>query len=162
MRLAAAGLAELTLQAPLVLPEAGSVCIQVTVDAQDGAGRRPVAVYSRAGDAAPGAAWTRHASGWLAGAGAEPGPGLAEWPLPRAVAVEVAGLYERLAGQGYGYGPAFQGLRAAWRRGAEVFAEVVLPEQAHAEAARFGITRPCSTPRCTRPGSPGRRLGGRG
>ncbi len=133
------GLAELTLQAPLVLPEAGSVCIQVTVDAQDGAGRRPVAVYSRAGDAAPGAAWTRHASGWLAGAGAEPGPGLAEWPPAGAVAVEVAGLYERLAGQGYGYGPVFQGLRAAWRRGAEVFAEVVLPEQAHAEAARFGI-----------------------
>ncbi len=160
------GLAELTLQAPLVLPEAGSVCIQVTVDAQDGAGRRPVAVYSRAGDAAPGAAWTRHASGWLAGAGAEPGPGLAEWPQAGAVAVEVAGLYERLAGQGYGYGPVFQGLRAAWRRGAEVFAEVVLPEQAHAEAARFGIhpallDAALHTAGLAGPAAGGRRLRGR-
>src|SRR5205807_1318379 len=36
------------------------------------------------------------------------------------------------------YGPAFQGLRAVWRRGAEVFAEVRLPEQAD-DAVAYGI-----------------------
>ncbi|MEK8170191.1 polyketide synthase dehydratase domain-containing protein [Streptomyces sp. M19] len=30
---------------------------------------------------------------------------------------------------GYGFGPAFQGLRAAWRRGDELFAEVTLAEE---------------------------------
>src|SRR4029077_6521863 len=47
--------------------------------------------------------------------------------------------YEALADRGYGYGPAFRGLRAAWRRGDEVFAEVALPADAAAEAAAFGI-----------------------
>ena len=41
--------------------------------------------------------------------------------------------------RGYGYGPAFRGLRAAWRRGEEVFAEVALPEDAAAEAGSFGL-----------------------
>ncbi|NBH04262.1 polyketide synthase dehydratase domain-containing protein, partial [Amycolatopsis sp. SID8362] len=54
-------------------------------------------------------------------------------------AVDVEGAYEGLAAAGYHYGPVFQGLRAAWRRGGELFAEVVLPEQAHADARRFGI-----------------------
>ena len=56
-----------------------------------------------------------------------------------AVPVEVGGLYEGLAAGGYGYGPAFRGLRAAWRRGEEVFAEVALPEEAAAEAGSFGV-----------------------
>ncbi|MGO4429554.1 hypothetical protein AB4Z54_65155, partial [Streptomyces sp. MCAF7] len=40
-------LAELTLEAPLVLPERGGVQLQVAVDAPDDAGRCEVAVYSR-------------------------------------------------------------------------------------------------------------------
>ncbi|WP_425311150.1 polyketide synthase dehydratase domain-containing protein, partial [Kitasatospora aureofaciens] len=42
-----------------------------------------------------------------------------------------------MAGAGFGYGPAFRGLRAAWRRGDEVFAEVALPEGT--EGAGFGL-----------------------
>ena len=38
------------------------------------------------------------------------------------------GLYERLAGGGLVYGPAFRGLREVWRRGEDLFAEVALPE----------------------------------
>ncbi|WP_042837766.1 polyketide synthase dehydratase domain-containing protein, partial [Streptomyces sp. NRRL S-15] len=53
---------------------------------------------------------------------------LQEWPPQGAVGLDVAGFYEELLGLGYGYGPAFQGLRAVWRRGEEVFAEVALPE----------------------------------
>ena len=54
--------------------------------------------------------------------------------------------YETLAAHGLGYGPAFQGLRAAWRAGGEVFAEVALPES---------ITDQAKTVRCA-PGAAGR------
>jgi len=47
-------------------------------------------------------------------------------------------LYEGLAAEGYGYGPAFRGLKAAWRREGDVFAEIVLPE-AGGDAAEFGV-----------------------
>ena len=40
---------------------------------------------------------------------------------------------------GYGYGPAFQGLRAAWRRGEELFAEVTLDTEQQEQAHRFGV-----------------------
>ncbi|MEU8252225.1 polyketide synthase dehydratase domain-containing protein, partial [Nonomuraea sp. NPDC048916] len=47
---------------------------------------------------------------------------------PDATPLDLTGAYERLVELGYGYGPVFRGLRAAWRRGDEVFAEVGLPE----------------------------------
>ena len=43
-----------------------------------------------------------------------------------AVAIDVAELYERLADRGYGYGPAFQGVQAAWHDGEDIYAEVRL------------------------------------
>ncbi|HEY2267501.1 MAG TPA: acyltransferase domain-containing protein, partial [Streptosporangiaceae bacterium] len=122
---------ELTLEVPLVLPPAGSVRVQVAVDGADEDGRRPVEVYARAGGA-----WVRHASGWLAAA-ASPGEALTVWPPPGAEPVEVGDLYAGLAARGYEYGPAFRGLRAAWRRGGDIFAEVALPEGV--EAAGFGV-----------------------
>ena len=83
----------------------------------DEAGRRPVQVHARAGDAGE---WTRHASGLLAPAGDAPAvaDGFAVWPPAGAVPVDVDGLYDVMAGAGYGYGPAFRGLRAAWLDGA--------------------------------------------
>src|SRR5262249_27290639 len=54
----------------------------------------------------------------------------AVWPPLDAVPVDVSDCYGRLARRGYQYGPAFRGLRAAWRRGAELYAEVALPEAA--------------------------------
>lgn len=47
--------------------------------------------------------------------------------------------YDLLFRQGYDYGPVFQGLKAAWREGDSVYAEIELPEQAHDDAALFGI-----------------------
>ncbi|WP_254387997.1 polyketide synthase dehydratase domain-containing protein, partial [Streptomyces sp. TBY4] len=47
--------------------------------------------------------------------------------------------YTYLAGRGYGYGPVFTGLKTAWREGRHIYAEVELPEQAHADAARFTL-----------------------
>ncbi|MBM7443063.1 acyl transferase domain-containing protein/D-arabinose 1-dehydrogenase-like Zn-dependent alcohol dehydrogenase/acyl carrier protein [Streptomyces sp. HB132] len=132
-------LEELTLQTPLVLPEQGGVAVQLTVGAPDAEGKRPVALYSRPAEAQDDALpWQQHAAGVLAPAGSEANDTeLAEWPPRDAVAVSVDGHYEGLAEHGYGYGPVFQGLRAAWRRGEEIFAEVALPDGAEAE--RFGL-----------------------
>ncbi|QLE70650.1 SDR family NAD(P)-dependent oxidoreductase [Streptomyces rectiverticillatus] len=124
---------ELTLEAPLLLPARGAVQVQVRVGDADGAGQRPVTVHSRPEDGDAG--WTRHASGLLEPDAADAGFDLAAWPPAGAQPVAVDDLYDRLAGQGYHYGPAFQGLRAAWRRGEETFAEIELP----VEAESFGL-----------------------
>ncbi|SBT43754.1 type I polyketide synthase [Micromonospora auratinigra] len=128
---------ELTLEAPLALDERG-VALQVVVGAPDPAGRCPVAVYSRP-DGPDEQLWTRHVSGFLARAAADAGQPLTEWPPPGAQPVDLAGIYPELAGQGYGYGPVFQGLRAVWKRGPEVYAEVALPAGSRADAAAFGL-----------------------
>ena len=48
-----------------------------------------------------------------------------------------------------GYGPAFQGLRAAWRVGEDLFAEVALDGSKQARRRASSFTRRCSTRRCT-------------
>ncbi|MER6693507.1 SDR family NAD(P)-dependent oxidoreductase [Streptomyces minutiscleroticus] len=126
--------AELTLQAPLVLPERGALQIQLHLAAPDGGGHRALTVHSRPEDADD-TAWTLHASGLLAPQTTEPGFDLAAWPPRGAEPVPVDGAYEDLAALGYDYGPAFQGLRAVWRRGDETFAEVELD----GEAGAFGL-----------------------
>ncbi|WP_394814039.1 type I polyketide synthase [Streptomyces litchfieldiae] len=128
---------DFTINAPLVLPEQGTVQVQVTLGEPDESGVRPVSVHSRPDDAEDGVLdgqpWTRHAAGTLAPAARFEAPaGAAElagtWPPPGAVALEVAGLYERHAATGSDYGPTFQGLRAAWQLGDVVYAEVGLPQ----------------------------------
>ncbi|MFF3650790.1 SDR family NAD(P)-dependent oxidoreductase [Streptomyces sp. NPDC002181] len=130
---------ELTIEAPLVMPEGGGVQLQVTVGIPDEAGARPLAVYSRPQRAEADVPWTRHATGLLSPAAAEAGFDLGAWPPAGAEPVAVDDLYESLAAGGLEYGPAFQGLRAAWTLGDEVFAEVALDEAHLAEAARFAM-----------------------
>ncbi|MFJ1647042.1 SDR family NAD(P)-dependent oxidoreductase [Streptomyces sp. NPDC088258] len=129
---------ELTLQAPLVLPERGATVVQVAVGA-DEEGRRSLTVYSRRADA-PEAPWSRNASGVLRGEDA-PAAGfdLGVWPPEGAEPVALGELYPRLARVGYGYGEVFQGLRAVWRRGEELYAEAALPESARASAGAYGV-----------------------
>ncbi|MQS14925.1 SDR family NAD(P)-dependent oxidoreductase [Streptomyces kaniharaensis] len=135
-RLGFADLDELVLQAPLVLTEDTAVRLQVVVAQPDGSGRRPVTVHSRAeGPGAP-EAWTRHAAGLLAPGGAAR-EAAGEWPPAAAEPIDLTGLYERLLARGYAYGPAFQGLKAAWRLDGEVYAEVALPDSSGASA--FGL-----------------------
>ncbi|MBT2899083.1 type I polyketide synthase, partial [Streptomyces sp. McG3] len=147
---------ELTLQAPLVLPEGEEPRIQVRVGPADDTGRRAFRVHSRTDDGAGSASalghgtddsgWTCHATGSLLVpapttpaappvTGAEP----AAWPPAGATAVDITDGYDRLAELGYGYGPAFRGVRAVWRLGDEIFAEVRLPHQLTEEARRFGL-----------------------
>ncbi|KIF73251.1 hypothetical protein QR77_03255, partial [Streptomyces sp. 150FB] len=111
--------AELTLSAPCVLPPTGGLAIQVRVGpGEDGA--RTVTVSSRTDENG----WVRHAEGSLTVRRAASVTALGTWPPPGATTVDVAGFYDRLADAGYGYGPAFQGLRAAWRDGDDFYAEV--------------------------------------
>ncbi|WP_159402004.1 type I polyketide synthase, partial [Streptomyces hygroscopicus] len=128
---------ELTLEAPLVVPEGGAVRLQVVVGGVDEVGARSVEVFSCVEGVASGVPWVRHASGVLSAAEVAGPEGVGQWPPAGAEPVAVAGLYERLAGLGYGYGPVFRGLRAAWRLGEEVFAEVELPPGT--DVAGFGL-----------------------
>ncbi|MCQ8827755.1 type I polyketide synthase [Streptomyces malaysiensis] len=132
-------LEELTLEAPLVLPEVGGVSLQLSVGAPDGSGRRSLMVYSRFEDAAADEPWTRHASGVLGSGAHTPSFDLAVWPPEGASALPVEGLYEGLAEAGLAYGPVFRGLTSAWRLGDEVYAELELPEDARAGAGSFGL-----------------------
>ena len=115
---------ELTQEEPLALPEQGAVQIQLSLGEADEEGRRGFSLHSRP-DGDPEAQWVRNASGVLI---PEPPPPPAPepqaWPPPDAEPIETEFLYDRLAEHGFQYGPAFQGLAAAWRRGEEVFAEV--------------------------------------
>ncbi|MCL9794879.1 type I polyketide synthase, partial [Frankia sp. AgKG'84/4] len=154
---------ELTLQAPLVLPADGAVSVQVTVGGPDADGARPVTVHSRPADSGDGT-WTRHATGIVSPAAAVPAgtvpagtapagtapagavpaedgsaADLRDWPPADAQLLDTGDLYERLAANGFDYGPAFRGLRAAWRRGPEIFGEVSLPDAQRAEAAAFRL-----------------------
>ncbi|WP_410639155.1 type I polyketide synthase [Amycolatopsis sp. lyj-346] len=129
---------ELTLEAPLVVPDGGRVFVQVAVSGAGEDGARTLRVYSR-DDGEPGADWTRHASGTLVPAIDEPVAGLAEWPPPGAEAVDLTGFYDTMADRGLGYGPMFQGLTRAWRHGDDVYAEVALAEDDHDAAAEFVV-----------------------
>ncbi|MFC3583192.1 SDR family NAD(P)-dependent oxidoreductase, partial [Streptantibioticus rubrisoli] len=128
---------ELTLEAPLVLPVQGGVQLQITMGAPDETGRRSITFHSRADHAPEEEPWLRHATGVLAEGASKASFDFGVWPPADAEPVAVDGLYEGLADAGFAYGPVFQGLRAAWRRGDEVFAEVGLPEGA--EDAGFGL-----------------------
>ncbi|HEY0447600.1 MAG TPA: type I polyketide synthase, partial [Actinophytocola sp.] len=120
-RIGAPVVAELTIQAPLFLAEDTPTTVQVGVGQPDDAGRCTVTVHSRASDEQE---WVEHAAGTLTAAGdAVDGLG-GEWPPEGAVPVPVDGLYKSLGERGFGYGPAFRGLRAAWRLGDDLYAEV--------------------------------------
>ncbi|MFF4355205.1 type I polyketide synthase, partial [Streptomyces sp. NPDC001530] len=129
---------ELTLQAPLVLPERGGVQVQVVVGAADDSGSRTVTVHSRP-EGESDLPWTPHAEGRVSPAGEEPYVDLSQWPPQGTSAMDVEDAYELLLGHGYAYGPMFQGLRAAWQSGEEIFAEIALPEQARSDASGFGL-----------------------
>ncbi|GAA3418109.1 type I polyketide synthase [Streptosporangium vulgare] len=128
---------ELTLQAPMLLDEEGSLQLQVVVAGADDSGRRQVTIHSRAGDTAD---WRQNAQGVLAPASAvAPAFDLAQWPPPGAEALDVDNVYADLTAIGMEYGETFQCLQAAWRQDGVVYAEIALPEQSGADARRFGL-----------------------
>ncbi|WP_406277458.1 SDR family NAD(P)-dependent oxidoreductase [Nocardia sp. NBC_00881] len=138
-------LAELVLAAPLVVPPVGAVELRVMAAGPDDAGSRVVSVYSRPQpDGEPDQAeWVRHATGTVVAQSpssqVEPTAMTESWPPVGALPVALGDVYGELAERGYGYGPLFQGLRALWRLGDEVFAEVALPEQTRSSVDGFVV-----------------------
>ncbi|MFI0743442.1 SDR family NAD(P)-dependent oxidoreductase, partial [Streptomyces sp. NPDC021100] len=141
---------ELTLEAPLLLPEGGGVHLQLVVGAGTEPGSRPFTVYARPELPAPGgrgdgpadeSPWTRHATGVLSTTDVpEPGPeddAFTVWPPAQAEPVDIDGFYDELRALGLDYGPAFRGLRAAWRQGGALYAEIALPDGMATD--RFGL-----------------------
>ncbi|WP_435797611.1 SDR family NAD(P)-dependent oxidoreductase [Streptomyces avermitilis] len=129
---------DLTLELPLVLPSSGGLRVQLAVGAPDESGEREFALYAQAEESAEDM-WTRHAGGTLTTARTHPGDELTAWPPAGAEELDVDGFYADFADAGFRYGPAFQGLRAVWRRGEEVYAEVRLPDEVAAGAGEFGL-----------------------
>ncbi|HTF55437.1 MAG TPA: SDR family NAD(P)-dependent oxidoreductase, partial [Pseudonocardia sp.] len=136
-----ARLAEMIIQVPLVLPDRGGIQVRITLGEPDGRGERDLAIHSRPEhETGP---WTGHATGVLAPADApepaavETAAALRAWPPSGALVEDLAGLYPMLADAGLPYGPAFRGVRGAWRRGEEIFVEVGLGEGT--DVAGFGL-----------------------
>ncbi|HEV2639971.1 MAG TPA: SDR family NAD(P)-dependent oxidoreductase [Actinocrinis sp.] len=130
---------ELVLQAPVLLPEVGTVDVQVVIGvaADD---RRQVEIFTRTDDDRSLSGWTRHATGTLiVDDPARPTGASTAWPPTGAEAVSIADAYAGFADRGYEYGPVFQGLRAAWRRGTELFAEIHLPDDAGTSGDYRGV-----------------------
>ncbi|MFI8961973.1 type I polyketide synthase [Streptomyces sp. NPDC053493] len=134
---------DLVLETPLPVPGRGALPLRLSVAEPDEDGRRSFRLYAATG-AAHETDWTRHATGTLApgtpgtpGSGPEPSAAAGPWPPAGAPALDPDAAYARLAEAGLAYGPAFHGLRAAWRDGDDLLAEVVLPEDAG--AGRFGV-----------------------
>ncbi|WP_370672249.1 MULTISPECIES: SDR family NAD(P)-dependent oxidoreductase [Streptomyces] len=122
-------LEELTLHAPLVLTDR-PLDLQATLSPPGDTGRT-LTIRTRPHSAGPDDAtpWTVHATGTLiTGAVAHEEPDLTVWPPADATAVDVDDAYALLAEHGYAYGPAFQGLTAAWRDDQHTYAEITLPE----------------------------------
>ncbi len=127
---------ELTLLAPLVVPEQGAVRLQLVVAAEEN-GTQQLTVHARPESEDDDADWTLHASGTLTATAPPAAEGLTAWPPPDAERLDLDAVYDRFLAKGQLYGPAFQGLRAAWRHGDELCAEVTLPEDVDVEG--FGV-----------------------
>ncbi|WP_431775677.1 type I polyketide synthase [Streptomyces cucumeris] len=129
---------ELVMESPLLLEEATTAQLRVTVGTAGDDGRREVMVFARTG-AGDDAGMTCHARGWL---GAEDAAAVSSWlpaQWPPADGVEMTGsvLYAGMAELGFDYGPVFQGVRTAWRVGDVVYADVALPGDTGGEG--FGL-----------------------
>jgi len=118
---------QLTLRTPLDLTDGAARQIRVKVGHLDEAGHRAASVWSR-GEADAGQTWTLHAEGLVAPATVTPSPGLAQWPPAGATPMHTDDLYSRFTDAGVIYGPYFQGIRAAWSAGSDLYAEVILPD----------------------------------
>ncbi len=134
----AESVAELTLQSPLIVPEQGAIALQVSVSPAETEQGQEIRIHSRP-QGEEGAQWTLHAQGLLSSESPEAPAPLKQWPPQGAQAIETAGLYEELAEIGFEYGPAFQGLQAAWREGEDLYAEVTLAPEQQSEAGAYAI-----------------------
>ena len=131
------GIEELTIEAPLALPERGAVQVQVNVGAEED-GSRSLSIHSRIEDPEdPEGEWGLNARGSVGHVAAPAEPERGEWPPAEAGELPVDWLYELSGDFGVGYGPVFQGMRRVWRSNDDLYAEIELEEGQAGEAGRF-------------------------
>ncbi|MGV9546434.1 SDR family NAD(P)-dependent oxidoreductase, partial [Nocardia beijingensis] len=132
---------EIALGDPLVVDGVEHIEVRLTVRAADATGRRGFSLHSRAvGELERNESrWTQLATGVLTGEASD-ADRPANIAVPAGVEPTAGGeYYERLAAEGFNYGPAFQGVTAVWPQPDEVVAEVSLEESVEADADAFGI-----------------------
>jgi len=133
---------ELTLQAPILPRDDDEVELQVLVQAADQSGRRQFEFYFRT---SPESEWAHNATGALAADWSDDSALSARlqdevWPPIDAEPVDGAAIPEQIAkSSGLEFGPAFRGVRAAWRRGDTVYSEIALNTDAAPEPGRYAI-----------------------
>ncbi|WP_328407813.1 type I polyketide synthase [Nocardia sp. NBC_00403] len=132
---------ELVLEAPLRLDDRTEIDIQISVDAPDDNGQRRFVIASRPADEqSAGASGITHVHGVFAPGTAIDAVESGSYREPPSEDATPAGaLYDQLASLGLDYGPAFHGVRRTWRDGDDVLADVQLPAEVGADAARFGV-----------------------
>ncbi|MET8977517.1 thioester reductase domain-containing protein [Streptomyces sp. NPDC004539] len=108
---------ELTVSAPLPVPDTGAVQLRVEVGPADTATRRTVTVHSRSDD--PDAPWAEHARGTLSATPVRAEFDLAAWPPADAESLAREETEALFGSAGV----------AAWRREGEWFAELRLPSE---------------------------------
>ncbi|MCQ8835685.1 type I polyketide synthase [Streptomyces malaysiensis] len=136
-------LEELTIQTPLLIPQTDTLHIQLTLHRTDDTNRHTLTIHTRPQNQ-PNPPWTCHATGTLTPTHtqtAERGAAVQRetWPPQDAQALDVNAMYEQLAAAGYEYGPQFQGTQRAWRIADRVYAEIELPDEAHAPPGSFAV-----------------------
>lgn len=125
--------AQLTLLAPIVVPDDVDIRLRIDVAEPEPDGSRALTVHTRVGAGH----WTPHATAILVPGDDEPRPPQSTWPPVDAEPLDVEQMYDRLEGAGLRYGPVFRGVRAMWRGSDRtMYAEVALPG---AEPGEFGI-----------------------
>ncbi|MFE3001804.1 SDR family NAD(P)-dependent oxidoreductase [Nocardia sp. NPDC059246] len=119
---------ELTVVAPLVLAESGTVQLQVVAGALDGP-RRSIVVYALSGETVDQPRrWVEHASGYATDeeSTTEVESAVA-WPPVDGEPVDPERLYAELEVLGYHYGPAFRGVRLLWTTPGGFAADIECP-----------------------------------
>ncbi|MFD0686281.1 type I polyketide synthase [Actinomadura fibrosa] len=127
-------IAELVHESPLVLTADSAVELQLRLGPADDAGERRFTLRCRPARES----WLPLATGVLSTGRSPAGTAPDAWPPAAAVPLDLAGFYDEYAAKRYyRWGPVFRGMRAAWREGTEIFAEVRLPDHDHVRPELF-------------------------
>ncbi|MGV0586840.1 SDR family NAD(P)-dependent oxidoreductase [Mycobacteroides chelonae] len=120
---------ELIVQSPLLLSKQARLEVQLHVGPLIGGHDRMISIRTRQSPQGSEAAeWIMHATAKVQARKVNSVPGADGWEPGGAPAVDASTIYERLAGAGYGYGPTFAGLQAAWRQDHHLYAQAHIPD----------------------------------
>ncbi|MFF8961103.1 SDR family NAD(P)-dependent oxidoreductase, partial [Streptomyces sp. NPDC014894] len=133
---------ELTLHAPLALPEGVTLDLRLLAAEPDDSGVRELTFHSRPHTPdqeqhhpqhheSDQDEWTHHATATLTPHTPEPPPHTTPtpttWPPAHTTPLDLTTTYKDLTHHGYHYGPLFQGLTHAWQHDNHIYADITLP-----------------------------------